>query len=227
MPTPEDLYNLLLLAAPLVLSLTIHEYAHARTALAFGDPTAKHLGRCTLNPLAHLDPIGTIALFVVHFGWAKPVPVNPHNLDPPRLGDIAVSLAGPLSNLALAILSGLLLRAWFAYYAEIDLPTRIADALWVILYYTMSINLVLCLFNLIPLFPLDGHHILRESLPKTDQRVRFMAWQMRYGRILLLALIFGPRLASFLLRRPVVGPIGAMFRFVIEPFTQWMLGMPA
>ena len=91
-------YRLILVAPPLLLSLTVHEFAHARTALAFGDPTAKAMGRVSLNPLVHLDPIGTIVLLVTRaFGWAKPVPINPANLHPRRLGDIAVSAAGPAS----------------------------------------------------------------------------------------------------------------------------------
>ena len=208
--------HLLVMAVPLLLSLTVHEFAHARVALAFGDPTAKSYGRVTLNPLAHLDPIGTLAIFLVGFGWAKPVPVNPANLHPRRLGDIMVSVAGPLSNLALAVLSGAGLRV-LLLAGDPEWP--VYDSAFMLLFYTMAVNLVLCIFNLIPLFPVDGHHILRESLP-VHMRAGFMQWQVRYGQILLLALIFVPRL----LNRP--GPIQAVFRFVIEPATRFVLSLP-
>ena len=203
----------LLTAAPLLFSLTVHEYAHARMALAFGDPTAKLNGRVTLNPLAHLDPIGTLALFLVHFGWAKPVPVNPMNLHPRRLGDIMVSLAGPLSNLLLAMVSGLLLRLWVF---KGNPNHTYSEHISILLSWTLAVNLMLCLFNLIPLFPLDGHHILREFLP-AGMRSDFMRWQVRYGQVGLLAMIFLPRVLN------VTGPIQAMFRFVIEPFVRLLL----
>src|ERR1035437_8633090 len=105
-----------LLTIPLLIfSLVVHECAHARTALAFGDPTAKNMGRITLNPLPHLDFMGTLCLIFSGFiGWAKPVPVNPYNLHPRRLGDIAVSFAGPASNLSLALIFGLILKGMVA-----------------------------------------------------------------------------------------------------------------
>ena len=110
-----DPQMLVALIAAMLISLTLHELAHARTALAFGDPTAQMMGRISLNPLRHLDPIGSIALVLsmmagAGIGWAKPVPVNPANLQPRRLGDIMVSLAGPMANLGLAVAAGLLLR---------------------------------------------------------------------------------------------------------------------
>ncbi len=210
--TPEHLYELIYLAPALLLSLTVHEYAHARTALAFGDATARDLGRCTLNPLAHLDPIGTIVLLVSRFiGWAKPVPVNPLNLHPRRLGSICVSLAGPMSNLLLAVLCALGLRAFYAWG---EAPLRaaghgsLADAAGMLLLYTSIANIGLCTFNLIPLFPLDGHHIAREMLPGDRQR-DFMAWQVRYGGPVLLALVFLPTVVEIVTHRPCpIDPIG-------------------
>jgi len=192
---PELLYGIALTAVPILLSLSVHEFAHARTALAFGDPTAKSMGRCTLNPLAHLDPVGTIMLMLVGFGWAKPVPVNSANLHPRRLGDIAVSAAGPGSNLALAGLCGLVLRILAGAGVVVDgqADFRPSDLAVFLLTYTILINLMLCIFNLIPLFPLDGHHIGREILP-AGQRTLYMRWQRHYGMWILLALMFGPRL---------------------------------
>jgi Zn-dependent protease len=105
-----NISKLLLLAPPILLALTFHEFAHAYVANRFGDDTAKQSGRLTMNPLAHLDPFGTIMIFIVHFGWAKPVPVNPYNLRNPKKDMLWISAAGPFSNMVLALISGLLLR---------------------------------------------------------------------------------------------------------------------
>ena len=207
----EWILGRLALLPPLLLSLVVHECAHARTALAFGDPTAKQLGRITLNPLAHLDPIGTLCIIFTGFGWAKPVPVNPANLSPPRLGDIAVSAAGPLSNLMLAVVVALLLRVWQGLAAGLD-PSTFALVRWYLL-YVATVNICLFAFNLIPLFPLDGHHIVREMLPYDSQR-SFMDFQRRYGAILLMALLFGPRLASRIVPAlALFDPLGWFFLF--------------
>jgi len=192
---PNWLLVKIALVAPLILSLALHELAHARTALAFGDPTAKHMGRCTLNPLVHLDPIGTISLVLVGFGWAKPVPVNPHNLNPPKMGSIAVSLAGPLSNLGLAIIVGAGVRGLLALGVEFSSPA--GSVIWSVALYTMIANIFLFAFNMLPLFPLDGHHIVRDQLPGRLQ-AGFMHWQLRYGRQLLMAIVLGPRLLNLL-----------------------------
>ncbi len=210
---PQWLLQKLLLLPPLLLSLVLHEYAHARTALAFGDDTARNAGRITLNPLAHLDPIGTIAIVLIGFGWAKPVPVNPANLHPRRLGDTMVSLAGPLTNLSLALLAGIVLRIllqtetvdlWMLLRASFNgtLPSRsIVDMFGFMLLMTMIVNVALCVFNLVPLFPLDGHHIVREQLP-IDRHRPFMEWQLKYGRPMLMTLILVPMLL------PQFNPIG-------------------
>ncbi|MFW6132317.1 MAG: site-2 protease family protein [Planctomycetota bacterium] len=217
----QFIYRLLLLLGPLLASLTVHEFAHARTALAFGDTTAQRQGRCTLNPLAHLDPIGTLVLIVTQFiGWARPVPVNPNNLQPRRIGDIAVSLAGPMSNLGLAMLCGIGLKALHAAVGAPETPLQQAG--YLLLGVTMMANLGLFMFNLIPLFPLDGHHILREALPTTNHRVQFMQWQMRYGAIALAVLIFAPRVLEMMLRREVFSPIRWLYLhvagFVVQTF---------
>lgn len=190
----------------LLLSLTLHEFAHARIALAFGDPTALRAGRVTLNPLRHLDPIGTIMLFFVGFGWAKPVPVNPYNLRPRRLGDIMVSLAGPLSNLCLAVIAGCLLRT-IAFASGSAETGTMGGLLKEALLYALAINVCLFTFNLLPLFPLDGHHILREMLPPQKQ-TGFMQWQMKYGMWMLLLLVAGPGLFSQILHQPIPDPLG-------------------
>jgi Zn-dependent protease len=211
--SPEEI-RILIASAPLLLfSLTIHEFAHARTALAFGDPTAKHMGRVTLNPLKHLDPIGTIMILVIRFGWAKPVPVNPHNLHPRKQGSIAVSLAGPASNLLLALfLAGLFRILFLSGVFDSDEGVFFA----VVLFRGIAVNFVLFLFNLLPLFPLDGHHIVRELLPG-DRQGAFMMWQMRYGQMLLLALLLIPRFVP-----EVPSPLGMLYTSVLGPVANWL-----
>jgi len=129
--------------------------------MKFGDDTAKNLGRLTLNPLAHLDLMGTIMMFAsgFRFGWAKPVPINPFNLRNPRVADFWISAAGPLSNFGLAFIFG----AFFRLTAAMDIP----QGLYLLLYFSVMINISLACFNLIPLFPLDGSHILRNILPES------------------------------------------------------------
>ena len=158
----EEFLKRAILAAPAIFfSLTVHEYFHAWTALKFGDSTAKDLGRLTLNPLKHLDIMGTIMMFVsgFRFGWAKPVPVNPMNLRNPRVADIWISAAGPISNIGLAIIFGTMFR----FYVQFGTVEAVA----MFLQYAVLINIALACFNMIPLFPLDGSHILRNLLPES------------------------------------------------------------
>jgi Zn-dependent protease len=151
-----------IIAAPAILfALTVHEFFHAWTALKFGDTTARDMGRLTLNPLAHLDFFGTLMMFLsgFRFGWAKPVPVNPFRLPNPRIADFWISAAGPISNLSLGFLFGM------AFRIVHNLPMALPEAVYIFLYVSVMINVSLAFFNLIPLFPLDGSHILRSLLP--------------------------------------------------------------
>jgi Zn-dependent protease len=221
-----------ILAPPLLLSLTLHEYAHARAALAFGDATARQQGRVTLNPLAHLDPIGTAMLFIVGFGWARPVPINPMNLHPRRTGEIVVALAGVTTNFLLAVICGLGLLAfqrWMGadayrefFYTWQAMPTLTfldetgtTGMIFIMLLHALAVNVLLAIFNLIPLFPLDGHHVVRELLPPDDSQ-RFMQWQVRYGQIALLALVFGPALLSRITGRYVPSPLSFVYSHARE-----------
>lgn len=170
----------------LVIALTIHEFSHAFVAYKFGDNTARDAGRLTLNPLKHLDVIGSLMLLVAGFGWAKPVPVNTYALR--RRADSAlmwVSLAGPASNLILALIAGVILRLkifpWTASTGFLPSPAHF-------LFTFMTINLVLMLFNLIPLAPLDGEKVLGNLLPA--RWMNGFATVQRYGPILLLVLLF-------------------------------------
>ena len=202
-----------LLAPPFLLSLTLHEFAHARVALAFGDPTALRAGRVTLNPLKHLDLLGTIMILIVGFGWAKPVPVNPFNLRPRKLGEIVVSLAGPMTNLALAIVAGLVLRIFVEFSGGI--AEGIASPVINMLLLTLGVNMMLCVLNLIPLYPLDGHHVLRELLPPEKQS-NYMFWQRRFGFFVLIAMIMGPRLLGLMTKQHVPSPIGWLLDHIMN-----------
>jgi Zn-dependent protease len=161
----------------LLLAISFHEYAHARAAVAWGDPTPARQGRLTLNPLAHLDPLGTLLLIVARFGWAKPVEVNPFYFRRHRrLAMITVSLAGPVANLVLAYAAAVVLALW----APLGYPASFLS--WFLLY-----NVVLAAFNLLPLPPLDGSKVVGELLPPS---ARLAYWRLEtYGPWLLLILV--------------------------------------
>lgn len=173
----------LLLAIALIVSLTFHEYAHAAVAKLSGDRTAELAGRLTLNPLAHIDPMGLLMVVLVGFGYARPVPVDPRNLRSPR-ADLWIAAAGPLMNLLLAavVWNGFLaLRGADVRFAFLPGPATFVALL-------VRVNLLLMLFNLIPLGPLDGHYILPHLLPEAAARwYRFH--NARYGTYALLGLI--------------------------------------
>ncbi len=153
-----DLVGLLLSLPALILALTVHEYAHARVADRMGDPTARLAGRMTLEPWAHLDPIGTLLLILYRFGWAKPVPINPRNFRDPRRGLIYTSLAGPFSNFALAIITAFIFYFGYALFSGVQhLPE--------IMRYVFILNVYFGVFNLIPIPPLDGSKVLMALLP--------------------------------------------------------------
>lgn len=179
-----------LLIIGLVIAITIHEYAHALAADKLGDPTPRANGRLTLNPLRHLDPLGTIILIFANFGWGKPVPIDPYNFRQPRRDEIIVSLAGPISNFILAIILSKL---------AIFVP---------LFYYFAVINLYLGIFNLLPIPPLDGSKIFLNILPIE----KAVAWEQafdRYGFILLFILVY-----SGLIGR-IIGPIALMLQNIL------------
>lgn len=181
-----------LLAPPILLALTCHEYAHGYVAWSLGDPTAKNSGRLTMNPFKHLDPIGTIAIFLIKFGWAKPVPVNPVYFKHPKKDMLWVALAGPMANLGLAIASALLLKITASLYSGLPhhsmLSSMLLSPLLEMLGYSLLINIMLCCFNLLPIPPLDGSKILTGLLPN-DLARSYMSIE-RYGFIILLVLMF-------------------------------------
>ncbi len=146
----------ILTLAVFMFSVTIHEVAHGYAAYKLGDPTAKNYGRLTLNPAKHLDLIGTLCILLFGFGWAKPVPVNSRYFEHPRRDDTIVSLAGPVSNLLLALLSLLLFRVCLLF----NMPANVFNALQMFLISMASVNVSLAIFNLLPIPPLDGSHLL-------------------------------------------------------------------
>ena len=173
----------------LILSVVIHEVAHGAAAFSLGDSTAKDAGRLTLNPLKHLDPIGSVLLplFLVLirspflFGWAKPVPVNPYNFNYQKYGSAKVALAGPGSNLIIALFFGLVLR----FFPE---TITALPGLSLMFSYIIYINILLAVFNLLPIPPLDGSHILFTFLPLKMEKIKIFLNQ--FGLFILIFVIF-------------------------------------
>lgn len=203
--------TILILLPVLLFSIIIHEYAHGYVAEWWGDPTARMLGRLTLNPLPHIDMFGSILVPLVLwvtgspflFGWAKPVPVTIENLRDRKWGDIMVSLAGPASNIVLALVFTALLLG-----ARIATGGQVSSALELFTVYGILINLVLAIFNLLPIPPLDGSHVVAALLPRpAAYRYRSLA---RYGLLIVFALLF------FGLGPVVFGPARIMTGLLVE-----------
>lgn len=178
-----------MLLIPLLLSLTVHEFFHAWTAWKLGDDTAERMGRLTLNPIPHIDPIGTLLLPMlgIPFGWAKPVPVNPARFRrgvSMATGDILVSAAGPLSNIGLAVLSAVLFGLLVRFQPDLVMHQSPG---WYLLVYMMLVNVGLAIFNLLPIPPLDGSHVAESLVPYRWRG----AWEQfaRLAPFLLLAVI--------------------------------------
>ncbi|GIP35850.1 site-2 protease family protein [Paenibacillus sp. J2TS4] len=172
----------------LLIAFTFHEFAHAYFADKFGDPTPRSMGRVTLNPRVHLDLLGTILIFVVGFGWAKPVLVRRSSFRNPRVMSVIVSAAGPLSNLIIAFI-GVLLTYVLAYFGWFEtMSPGVFEAVRVFLSLLIYLNLILFLFNLLPLPPLDGYRIIQEFLP---MRVRLKLQQYeQWAFFIILLLVF-------------------------------------
>jgi len=193
-----DSQIIVLLIPALVFSLSFHEFAHAWMAYRLGDSTAARMGRLTLNPMSHLDPMGSLALLLMGFGWAKPVPVDPRYLKNPRRDMVKVAAAGPISNIILAIIAAFVLRLLF----DTALLSNSVKTFFIIF---MQINITLAVFNLLPVSPLDGSQILSPFLEK--QFGPDIVWKMQ---------VYGPRVLFFIIIFSMVTDIH-IFSFIITP----------
>lgn len=185
----------------LIIAMVVHEYAHARAAVALGDFTPRLMGRLTLNPMSHIDPIGLLMLLLIRFGWAKPVVVNPNNFKNPRRDDIIVSLAGPAANLLTAFAALLVMVFFIKFGIEMSPGTHQVFLL------IMIFNINFAIFNMIPLPPLDGSHVLRQLLPW--EYARKLDELERYSFIILIVILMTPVLGWILVPAQ---------RFILESF---------
>jgi Zn-dependent protease len=193
----------LLLIPPLLFALTVHEWSHGYVAMRLGDPTARLLGRLTLNPLAHLDPLGSILMLLPpHFGWAKPVPVDVRYLKHPRRDMMWIAMAGPISNILLATFFGTVLRV--ASASQLELSGAAATAVVKMIGWSVVLNLTLAIFNMIPIFPLDGSRVLTGLLP-APQAERYRMFEP-YGPMLLLGLVLIGSVSGFSIIGMIIGP---------------------
>ena len=223
------LVDLLLSLPAVLLSLTLHECAHGWVAYRLGDPTAKDLGRLTLNPIRHIDPIGAISLLLFRIGWAKPVPINPRNFKRPRAGMALTASAGPITNFLIAFVSTFFLLLSYNGGEKIPVTSAVTSFLALFLYYLFRffyllqvMNIALALFNLLPLPPLDGSRLLTLILPR-----RAAFWVVRHERqILIFVLIWmigGSYLADYLLGIPAVAASPLLSALVsILSLTGWI-----
>ena len=192
----------------LLIVMVIHEYAHAQVAVWLGDFTPRLMGRLTLNPKAHVDPIGMLMLFLVHFGWAKPVQINPRNFKNPKRDDILVSLAGPMANFVTAFLALVALLVYLRVGG--DMTAGVSMVFQMIIEFNIGFGI----FNLIPLPPLDGSHVLMQLLP------RDMAYKLaeleRYSFLILIVLLMTPVLSMILI--PCRAFIWQVCMLLLRPF---------
>ena len=193
--------QLAILIPCLLFAVVFHEFSHGWVANRLGDPTAKSAGRLTLNPLAHLDMFGSLMILFVGFGWAKPVPVDSSNLSNPRIDNMKIAFAGPASNLLLALIGGTLIGIIGDSYS-----TKM------ILFYFTLINIRLAVFNMIPLFPLDGSHIFSGFMVKRNPQ---LVMKMRmYGPQILMGLILFGMITKISIIQIIISPFVNFFLFL-------------
>ena len=213
------LESLIIMLPVVVIGLSFHEAAHGYMAYKMGDPTAKNMGRLTLNPLKHLDPIGFAAMLLVGFGWAKPVQFNPYNFKDYKKGTILTAIAGPLANLLLAVCALVLYTVTICILSATSslallVTNDVMRILTDMLFYLYLANIVLMLFNLIPVPPLDGSKVLFSVLP--SKSYRFVLNYERYGMYILLVLLWFNILDA---------PLDAALEFFVDIFNNAIKGI--
>lgn len=218
-----------IMLVPALLAIMMHEVSHGYVAERFGDPTARLLGRLNLNPFKHIDPIGTLAVFIFGFGWARPVPVNPGNFRRPRRDMMWVALAGPSTNLMLAVLSAGLLRG-MGLLAESEVGNSVffmqfATPLRMMLGFSLYINVLLGVFNLIPVPPLDGGRILTGILP--EKQAALISRLEPFGFVLIILLVFFTKIWSLVLS-PIINTLVVLLAgretILVEQAIQFLFG---
>ena len=194
-----NIVQILISIPGIVVGLAFHEFAHAFASDRLGDPTPRSQGRLTLSPLPHIDFIGFFMLILMGFGWAKPVQINPKYYKNPRRDSILVSAAGPFTNLIVAAVFAVLVRLFFITNLPYSLKENIASAIIGIFYYAIWINIILFIFNLLPIPPLDGFHIVSNLMPLRHYKV--ISLLERYGFVILIILIFTGA-TSYIITKP-------------------------
>lgn len=204
-----ELFTTLLMLPGLILAITIHEYSHAKMADKLGDPTPEAQGRVTLNPLAHVDPVGMICLLVAGFGWGKPVQIDPSRMRSPAKDSMLVALAGPVSNFILAFISFL---AYGILYFALPHESTLSLILLTMVYVCAQINLSLGVFNLLPFPPLDGSKILVYFL---KGKAKTFIWNLERYSYIILAILYFTELPSVLIT-PVIQWIATFMINIVE-----------
>ncbi len=206
----EFMVKLALSIVPFMFAVTIHEVMHGYAAYKLGDNTAKNAGRLTLNPIAHIDPVGLLVLVLTRMiGWAKPVPVNYNNLRH-KYGVAIVSVAGPLANFVTAFLSAVILKLLTMTFYYI--PSAIVEPLFLMTLYSITINLALCIFNLLPIMPMDGARIIWNFLPR-EQAIKYEETE-KYYFIIILILIFTSVLHYII--SPIISFVAGVFGMILN-----------
>lgn len=204
---PPDFIGFLLLTVSFIIALSLHEFGHALTATWQGDPTAKLAGRLTINPKAHLDPVGTLLLVLVGFGWGKPVPFAPNKLRSKRFGAALVGIAGPIVNIILAFIFALIFIRLFQSGKPEGLFGQFA-------LLGMQLNVGLAMFNMLPIPPLDGSRVLSALLPPDKQNIVFFLDKYGFVLLLVVAFVLFPRVAG-----PAIGGLMSLiFQVLGAPF---------
>ena len=209
-----DIRGILISLPVILLALSVHEFSHGYVAYKLGDPTARDEGRLTINPIAHIDPIGALAMILMGFGWARPVPVNPMYFKNRKQGMALVSLAGPLSNLIMAALTAVAYAFFIKYGGGLN-PTGVHEIITLLFQLTISLNVGFAVFNLIPIPPLDGSKILASVLP--DKYYYNMLRYERYAFPILMILLFFGVLTPLLsaMRGTIIKSLEQLIYFIL------------